>query len=86
MQGLQYANPVRADGKVVIVTGANSGIGLETSRALVKRGAKVYMACRDLTKCEAAREDIMESSNRDHVYCLQCDLSSQASIRQFVKR
>lgn len=77
---------VQATGKVAIVTGANSGIGLETARGLVKRGAKVYMACRDLTKCEQARDDIIQSEQRDTVYCRSCDLSSQESIRQFVKK
>lgn len=42
----------RADGKVIIVTGANTGIGKETVWELARRGAKIYMACRDLKKCE----------------------------------
>lgn len=82
----QLASSVQATDKVAIVTGANSGIGLETTRGLVQRGAKVYMACRDLEKCEAAREDIIQSTRRETVYCRQCDLSSQASIRQFVEK
>lgn len=41
-----------AEDKVVIVTGANTGIGKETVRDLAKRKAKVYMACRDLKRCE----------------------------------
>ncbi|CAH1995560.1 unnamed protein product [Acanthoscelides obtectus] len=40
------------EGKVAIVTGANTGIGKETTWELARRGAKVYMACRDLTRCE----------------------------------
>lgn len=52
-QGEKFTNPVRADGKVAIVTGANTGIGKETARELAKRGAVVYMACRDMGRCES---------------------------------
>lgn len=51
MQGGKFTKPVRADGKVVIVTGCNTGIGKETVLEMAKRGATVYMACRDLKKC-----------------------------------
>lgn len=50
--GSRYTGTTRADGKVVIVTGANCGIGKETAWELARRGAKVYMACRDMTRCE----------------------------------
>lgn len=86
MQGAKFTNDIRADGKVVIVTGANTGIGLETARELAKRGAKVYMACRDMKKCETARKDLVLESRNKFVYCRECDLSSQDSIRQFVRK
>lgn len=41
-------------GKVAIVTGGNCGIGYETVKALAFHGAKVYVACRDLTKANSA--------------------------------
>lgn len=47
--GYQTSNP---KDKVIIVTGANTGIGKETAWELAKRGAKVYMACRDMRRCE----------------------------------
>lgn len=83
MQGGRFENPVRADGKIVLITGANTGIGRETARELAIRGAHVYMACRDLKKCEEAREEIVLESLNKHVYCRQCDLASFNSIREF---
>jgi protochlorophyllide reductase len=42
-------------GKVVIITGANSGLGLESTKAIAAKGATVVMACRNLTKAEKAK-------------------------------
>uniref|UniRef100_A0A2M4BTT4 NADP-retinol dehydrogenase n=1 Tax=Anopheles marajoara TaxID=58244 RepID=A0A2M4BTT4_9DIPT len=87
MQGAKFQNSdIRADGKVVIVTGANTGIGKETAHYLARRGAHVYMACRDMKKCEEARTDIVLDTRNPHVFCRECDLASMQSIRQFVKQ
>lgn len=86
MQGGKFRDPIRADDKVVIVTGSNTGIGKETVRQLAKRGAHVYMACRDMQKCEEARKEIVLESANKHVYCRECDLASFDSIREFVKK
>lgn len=74
------------ESKVFIVTGANSGIGRETVHELARRRGKVYMACRDLTKCEEERTKIVLDTKNKYVYCRKCDLSSQASIRDFVSQ
>lgn len=50
--GNLYDNTDKLNDKVVIVTGANTGIGKEIARDLAKREAKVIMACRDMDKCE----------------------------------
>lgn len=76
----------RIDGKVVIVTGANSGIGKETAIDLARRGGKIYIACRDMKRGEDALKEIKERSESQNVYLLQLDLSSMESIRQFSKK
>ncbi|XP_066249617.1 retinol dehydrogenase 13-like [Euwallacea similis] len=82
--GDYYEGPTRAEGKVVIVTGANSGIGKETVWELARRGAKVYMACKDMERCEEARKDIVLDTKNKYIYCRSCDLASLDSIRKFV--
>lgn len=86
MQGGRFENTIQADGKIVLITGANTGIGRETAKELAKRGAHVYMACRDMKKCEEAREDIVLETLNQHVYCRKCDLASFQSIREFAQR
>ncbi|XP_044738480.1 retinol dehydrogenase 13-like [Chrysoperla carnea] len=86
MGGPRYENKNRIDDKVVIITGANTGIGKETARELAKRGGKIVMACRDMEKCEEARKEIVLESKNKYVYCRPCDLASIKSIHEFVKR
>lgn len=69
---------------VYLVTGANTGIGKAITRALASRKAKVYMLCRDIVKCEEARKEIVIETQNKYVYCKECDLASQKSIRDFV--
>jgi NAD(P)-dependent dehydrogenase (short-subunit alcohol dehydrogenase family) len=83
MQGGQYTKDTRIDGKVVIITGANSGIGKETAIDLAKRGGKIYIACRNNKRGEDALKEIKDKSNSSDVYFLQLDLSSMDSIRTF---
>jgi len=79
-QGGQVESSARMDGKVVVITGANTGIGKETALDLALRGAEVHMLCRDLVKAEAALDEI-EAASKTKVYLHQLDLSSQSSVR-----
>ncbi|XP_064544157.1 retinol dehydrogenase 12-like [Drosophila montana] len=84
MQGGQFKKETNETGKIVIVTGANTGIGKETVRELARRGATVYMACRDRNRAEEARKQIIKETNNKNVFFLELDLSSLSSVRKFV--
>src|SRR5712691_5806320 len=71
-------------GKICMVTGANSGIGKATALALAQMGATVVMVCRDRARGEEAKSEITTKSKNNAVDLLQADLSSQQSIRQLV--
>eukprot|EP00105_Crassostrea_gigas_P041486 XP_019925634.1 PREDICTED: retinol dehydrogenase 13 [Crassostrea gigas] len=73
----------RLDGKTVIITGANTGIGKETAIDLASRGAKVILACRDVIRAERAATDIMKKSNNRNIVVKIVDLASLDSIRKF---
>jgi len=72
-------------GKVFVVTGANSGIGKEIVRELARKKGRVYMACRNMNKCEEVRSEIVLETRNKFVYCRKCDLASFSSIREFAK-
>lgn len=86
MQGEKFRNPVKAEGKIIIVTGSNTGIGRETALELARRQATVYLACRDLQKCEETRKSIILETRNKKVYCRELDLASFQSIKNFVKK
>ncbi|MXV87016.1 MAG: SDR family NAD(P)-dependent oxidoreductase [Acidimicrobiales bacterium] len=68
-------------GRVTIVTGANSGNGLETARALAGRGAHVVLAVRDLAKGEAAVAGIEADHPAAHLELVELDLALLDSVR-----
>ncbi|XP_061191784.1 retinol dehydrogenase 12-like [Saccostrea echinata] len=73
----------RLDGKTVIITGANTGIGKETAIDLASRGARVILACRDVLRAERAATEIIAKTNNQNVAVRIVDLASLASIRKF---
>lgn len=68
-------------GKVAVVTGANSGIGFETARALAARGATTVLACRDLGKARGATARIRGEFPGADVRVVVLDLARQSSVR-----
>ncbi len=72
------------NGKTVIITGANSGIGKETALELARRNARVILACRSTERGEKAAEEIRRRSKNQNVVVRPLDLASFASIRTFV--
>lgn len=72
------------NGKVVLITGANSGIGKAASIQLAKCGATVVMACRSMERGAQALTDVQNAGNSLQTYLMEVDMSSQASIRKFV--
>ena len=71
--------------QIVLVTGANSGMGKATVAKLADMGAKVIMLCRSETRGKQAWDEIMQQPGRD-VRLMFCDLGSMASIREFAER
>jgi len=98
---LKYTQPVQesasiklnqpgADGidltnKVVVITGANSGIGKELATYAAAKGAKLYMFCRSKDRAEKAKEEIVKATSNESVDIVLVDLGEMASVRKAVK-
>eukprot|EP00091_Calanus_sinicus_P008815 TRINITY_DN21030_c0_g1_i1.p1 TRINITY_DN21030_c0_g1~~TRINITY_DN21030_c0_g1_i1.p1 ORF type:complete len:200 (-),score=45.96 TRINITY_DN21030_c0_g1_i1:331-930(-) len=78
-----YRKKDKLDGKLGIVTGGNTGIGLETARGLAERGARVILACRSKQRGEAAVTNIISSTGNKSVIFMQLDLLDLKSVRKF---
>ncbi len=72
-------------GKVAIVTGANSGIGFETAKALAYKGSTVVLACRNLEKANQAASEIRLGANHVDLDIIQLDLADLDSVRRFAE-
>ena len=71
-------------GKIAIVTGANNGIGYETTLGLVKKGVEVIMACRNIQKAEDAKAKILQLHPEARIKSMMIDLSSLTAVKKFV--
>ena len=75
------ANIPAQNGKLALVTGANSGLGYEVSRGLARKGASVVMACRDTNKGEAAAAAIRAENPSAELRVMELDLALGKFLR-----
>ena len=80
----EVAAGIDLTGKRIIVTGAASGIGIETTRALAGTGADVTLAVRDTTAGQTVAADISATTGNQQIRVARLDLGDQASINEFV--
>lgn len=75
---------VQMKGKIVMITGANSGIGKETTRELARMEATIVMVCRNESRGQNTLDEIVEETGNKNVELLIADLESQDSIHKMV--
>jgi NAD(P)-dependent dehydrogenase (short-subunit alcohol dehydrogenase family) len=72
-------------GKVIVLTGANSGIGFEAAKAFAHKGAKVVLACRDLEKANKSINEIAKDLPTAKIEAMALNLASLESVHAFAK-
>jgi NAD(P)-dependent dehydrogenase (short-subunit alcohol dehydrogenase family) len=72
-------------GKVIIVTGGNSGLGYESVKAFAENGAEVVLASRSTEKGETAKTQIMKSNPKGKIRVMELDLMDFSSIKEFTR-
>uniref|UniRef100_A0A8C6DTD6 Dehydrogenase/reductase 12 n=1 Tax=Moschus moschiferus TaxID=68415 RepID=A0A8C6DTD6_MOSMO len=76
---------VQVPGRAFMVTGGNSGIGKATAMEIAKRGGTVHLVCRDHSRAEGARAEIIQESGNQNIFLHIVDLSVPKSIWKFVE-
>lgn len=71
--------------RTIIVTGANTGLGYENTLSLSKMGAKVVMACRNMSKANDAKNQILKEVPKADLELMEIDLGSLQSVRKFAE-
>lgn len=69
--------------KIILITGANSGIGFEAARVFAAKGARLILACRNLEKAKKAMDQILRETPTADLTTMSLDLSSLDSVREF---
>ncbi len=72
-------------GKIIIVTGANSGIGYEAAKELARKGALIILACRNIPSAETAQMHIQSELTNARVEVMHLDLANLTSVRKFAE-
>ncbi len=76
---------IEMQGRICLVTGANSGIGRATALGLAKRGATVVIVCRNEARGQAAQAEIVAQSGNKSVDLFIADLATQSAVRQLAE-
>eukprot|EP00980_Cylindrotheca_fusiformis_P016968 scaffold5159_cov112-Cylindrotheca_fusiformis.AAC.22 len=71
--------------KVIVITGGNTGLGYEAATDFARRNATVLIACRTMEKGKEAAKNISEATGNSKVDCMELDLASMTSVREFIK-
>ncbi len=75
--------------RVILITGANSGLGYETSKFFLEKGATIIMCCRDLLKGEKARKELLKLNLSGSINLVELDLSDLKKVKasaQIIKK
>lgn len=83
IRGRNPGRPINLKDRVVIVTGSNSGIGVETARSISNLGAHVVLACRTKETADKVCADIRMTTGNENVEVMELDLGSFKSVRAF---
>ena len=75
----------RQNKRIFLITGANSGLGYETSKFLLKKGATVIMCCRDLNKGERARQELLKFNFPGNIELFTLDLSDLKEVKELAQ-
>lgn len=86
--GAPGSDGVNLSGKVVIISGANSGLGKEMATYAAAKGANLYMLCRSKERADRARTEILEATgaSKDNVKVLLADVGELSQVREAVKK
>ena len=71
--------------KTYIITGGNSGLGLQTAKNIAKKGHRIILACRSLDKGKKAAAEIRQEIGNENIEARRLDLNSLASVREFAE-
>lgn len=77
------------EGKLVLITGATSGLGLSATQSILNLGSSVILASRNITKCEEIKEKLIKNNKNkfeNRIFCEEVDVSNFKSIKKFVKK
>ena len=83
MRKWNYENIPTQEGRVAIVTGANSGLGYYTAKGLAEKGCEVIMACRNTGKGEEAMKSILKEKPGAKLKVMRLDLAELGSVHDF---